>query len=80
MAKATKKRAVRWYSVFGIYKDNNQRYATIIQAADPADAERIAQEKCANDNKMFGNEPLFIAAVIEGKHKAKDQCPVYGGG
>ncbi len=78
--KASPAKRARWYSVFGTYRDNDQRYATSLQATSPKEAEKLAQEGCARDNKMDHSEPLLVSAVIEGKHEAKDRDPVYEGG
>lgn len=74
------KKSSRWYSVFGTYRDNDQRYATSLQATSPEEAEKLAQAECASDNKLDYSEPLLVSAVIEGRHKAKDRDPAYEGG
>lgn len=60
------------YTVIAVYREaeygqDNQRYATTVQAENPDQAENIAQVECALDNKMDEREPLIIAGVIEGE-------------
>jgi len=70
----------QWFTVSGIYKDNGQRYTTFVEAKNSKEAEKLAQEECAKDNKMRTKTPLNIACVLAGRHEALDHDPVYEGG
>lgn len=51
------------YSVFAVYEENHQRFATSISAASPEEAERKVQA---------GWPPLLIAATVEGDVRPAD--------
>ena len=59
------------YTVIAIYREGRQRYATVVDAATPAEAETEAQRECLESNgwKPDLNLPLWIAGVIEGDVK-----------
>ncbi len=48
------------YKVVGVYADNNQRYATFISAATPAQAEKLVVKAIERDG-----QELIVAAVID---------------
>ncbi len=56
---------MKTYTVIGIYEDNHQRYADVVKATSPEEAEELvladAKKRCEGD--------LVIAAVIEGDAK-----------
>lgn len=65
------------YTVVGLYGDNNQRYATSVQAESPREAESIAREQCDEDNGFETN--LLVAGVVRGRHTCVDaEYAVYG--
>ena len=55
------------YTVFAIYEDNHQRFATTVEAESPEAAEEQAQA-CAP-------APLVVAGVVEGRVLAVDEDP-----
>lgn len=52
------------YTVFALYADNLQRYATSTEAESPEEAERIVRNDAEGE--------LLIAGVIEGQHTCLD--------
>lgn len=52
------------YTVFAVYADQPQRYATNVQAASAYDAECIARDEAPSD--------LLVAAVVLGNHRPVD--------
>ena len=61
---------MKTYTIIAIYADNEQRYATSLEADSPEQAEKEAQAVCLRDNKWEDHEdkePLIIAGVIEGE-------------
>ena len=58
------------YTVVGLYAENYQRWAEVVEADDPAEAEEKAQAQ------RNGNSVLFVAGVFEGEHQAVDQDPL----
>jgi hypothetical protein len=53
--------------VVGVYRDNEQPYATDVEATDPHNAIAVAQQTCRVDNG-FGDDapdPLFGVQVID---------------
>jgi len=55
------------YTVFAIYEDNHQRFATTVTAASPDAAETAA--------KLKASGPLVVAGVVEGRIMAVDEDP-----
>ena len=56
------------YTILGIYVENHQRYATVVEAATPEEAEREAQRECLESIGWHPDlsPPLWIAGIIEG--------------
>jgi len=61
------------YTVAGLYAGSYQRWAEVVEADDPAEAEEKAQAQ-RDDNAV-----LLVAGVFEGEHQAVDQDPVVSG-
>ena len=67
------------FTIFAVYRESGQRYATSLEAADPGEAEDLAQEQCRADNGFSeGEEPLLIAGVAAGEIAALDSDPFIG--
>lgn len=63
-----------YYTVFGIYADNNQRFGHFVRANDPDDAEMMASVYAEHHQ----SSDVLIACVLEGLHAAADTkefCP-----
>lgn len=63
--------AAKRYTVFALYADNLQRYATSVEAESPEEAERIVRNDAEGE--------LLVAGVIEGSHPCLDPTyAIYG--
>lgn len=54
------------YLVIGLYADNDQRYATTVNADTPEDAERIAQDQVVQLHPE-GLELIVAAVLLNGE-------------
>ena len=61
---------MKTYTICALYDNNNQRYATSVQATDPIHAEVVARAQAG--------KALNIAGVIEGDHDCLDITKTYG--
>lgn len=52
---------MKTYTVIALYEDNNQRFATSVEANTPEEAEEAA--------KGEADAPIIVAGVIEGDHE-----------
>lgn len=57
------------FTVFGVYQDDNdQRFATMVEAETPEEAEALALREADGD--------LIVAGVVAGSHQAVDRAPI----
>ena len=59
------------FTVFAVYAETHQRFATTVEAENSQDAEQLAEQAAEGD--------LIIAAVVEGEVDAVDQDPYLAG-
>lgn len=62
--------ATRHYTIAAVYDDNNQRYATSGELANPTEAAALAIFNANTDNCC--PEAITIFGIFEGEHECKD--------